>query len=280
MTSKPDLDMPTPPLTIALAALAGIAAASVVWLWWSRRPPKPIPLPNDWALTARPVFSTDERRVYRLLREALPHHIVLSKLPLVRFSQPVDPSRVRYWYDLLGSIHVAFAVCSANGRVLAAIDLDTDRGNSRRVLQIKQSVLGACRVRYLRCPVENLPSVAELQLLVPQAGANARGPQAAAAPAQNLYQARDTLANTVAHRRAERTALWQDSSLFQDSFFAPDTRSEGSGQSEFGGLNSVGSPRSRPGALDSGPGGLNDEERDDLGGVVVDVPRYSSNKRH
>ena len=129
--------MPTPPLTIALAALAGIAAASVAWLWWSRRPPKPMPLPNDWALTARPVFSTDERRVYRLLREALPHHIVLSKLPLVRFSQPVDPSRVRYWYDLLGSIHVAFAVCSANGRVLAAIDLDSDRGNSRRVLQIK-----------------------------------------------------------------------------------------------------------------------------------------------
>lgn len=279
MTQKPDLDMPTPPLTIALAALAGIAAASMVWLWWSRRPPKPIPLPNDWALTARPVFSTDERRVYRLLREALPHHIVLSKLPLVRFSQPVDPSRVRYWYDLLGSIHVAFAVCSANGRVLAAIDLDTDRGNSRRVLQIKQSVLGACRVRYLRCPVENLPSVAELQLLVPQAGANARGPQAAAAPTQNLHQARDTLANTVAHRRAERTALWQDSSLFQDSFFAPDTRSDGSGQSEFGGLSNLGSPRSRPGALDSGPGGLSDDDRDDVGGVVVDAPRYSSNNR-
>ena len=280
MTPKPDLDMPTPPLTIALAALAGIAAASVAWLWWSRRPPKPMPLPNDWALTARPVFSTDERRVYRLLREALPHHIVLSKLPLVRFSQPVDPSRVRYWYDLLGSIHVAFAVCSANGRVLAAIDLDSDRGNSRRVLQIKQSVLGACRVRYLRCPVENLPSVAELQLLVPQAGANARGPQAAAAPTQNLHQARDTLANTVAHRRAERTALWQDSSLFQDSFFAPDTRSDGSGQSEFGGLGGLGSPRSRPGALDSGPGGLSDDERDDVGGIVVDAPRYSSNNRH
>ena len=280
MTPKPDLDMPTPPLTIALAALAGIAAASVAWLWWSRRPPKPMPLPNDWALTARPVFSTDERRVYRLLREALPHHIVLSKLPLVRFSQPVDPSRVRYWYDLLGSIHVAFAVCSANGRVLAAIDLDSDRGNSRRVLQIKQSVLGACRVRYLRCPVENLPSVAEWQLLVPQAGANARGPQAAAAPTQNLHQARDTLANTVAHRRAERTALWQDSSLFQDSFFALDTRSDGSGQSEFGGLGNLGSPRSRPGALDSGPGGLSDDERDDVGGVVVDAPRYSSNNRH
>jgi len=157
-------------------------------------------------------------------------------------------------------------VCSANGRVLAAIDLDTDRGNSRRVLQIKQAVLGACRVRYLRCPVENLPSVAELQLLVPQAGANARGPQAATAPTHSLHQARDTLASTVANRRAERTALWQDSSLFQDSFFAPDTRSEGSGQSEFGTLGPGSGPRSRPSPLDEG---------DDIGGVVVDNPRYS-----
>jgi hypothetical protein len=260
--------MPTLPLIIALAVLAGVAGASLAWIWWLRRPAKPAPLPTEWALTARPVFSTDERRVYRLLREALPHHIVLSKLPLVRFSQPADPSSVRYWYDLLGGIHVTFAVCSANGRVLAAIDLDTDRGNSRRVQQIKQAVLGACRVRYLRCPVENLPSVAELQLLVPQAGANARGPQAAAPPAHSLHQVRDTLASTVAHRRAERTALWQDSSLFQDSFFGPDNRGDGSGQSEFGSLGpSSSGPRSRPAPLDSG---------DDVGGVVVDGVRYSA----
>jgi len=261
--------MQTPPWIVALAAVAGFGLATLFWLWWARRPRKAAPLPTEWSLTARPVFSTDERRVYRLLREALPHHIVLSKLPLVRFSQPVDPARVRYWFDLLGAIHVTFAVCSANGRVLAAIDLDTDRGNSRRVLQIKQSVLGACRVRYLRCPVDHLPSIAELQLLVPQAGAAARGPQAVAPPAHSLNQARDTLASTVAHRRAERTALWQDSTLFQDSFFAPDTRQDGYAGSEFGALSGSGGRNSRSGALDSGSG-------DDIGGVVIDTARYSS----
>src|SRR5437868_14223736 len=129
------------PWIVALAALALVLPVLVVWM---RRPggaAAPPPLPTEWALTARPVFSTDERRVYRLLREALPHHIVLSKLPLVRFCQPTDSNEVRYWFDLLGTSHVTFAVCSANGRVLAAIDLDTDRGNSRRVMQIKQSVL-------------------------------------------------------------------------------------------------------------------------------------------
>jgi hypothetical protein len=211
------------PWIVALAALAILAAVLIAWRMTRRQAPQPQPLPAEWALAPRPVFSTDERRVYRQLREALPHHVVLSKLPLVRFCQPADPNEVRYWYDLLGAIHVTFAICSANGRVLAAIDLDTDRGNSRRVLQIKQSVLGACRVRYLRCPVDNLPSIAELQLLVPQGASASRGPQPA--PSRPSARADDLAPAAVTPlRRRERATLWQDSSFFQDSFFAPDTR--------------------------------------------------------
>src|SRR5450755_2119976 len=215
--------METLPSIAAVVALSLLAVVLLAWMWLAHRAQRVVPLPTEWALSARPVFSTAERQVYKLMREALPHHIVLSKLPLVRFCQPSHPGEVRFWYDLLGSINVTFAVCSANGRVLAAIDLDTDRGNSRRILQIKQSVLGACRIRYLRCPVDNLPTAAELQLLVPSStGATARGPQPGIVPPRDIDEARDNLASTVANRRAQRTALWQDSSLFQDSFFAPD----------------------------------------------------------
>src|SRR5688572_17344843 len=163
-------NLPWLPWAAALVAIV-VLVGTLIALLLKDRKPRPKPLPVEWALTGRPVFSTDERRIYRLLREALPHHIILSKLPLVRFCQPTDPSEVRYWYDLLGTNHVTFAVCSANGRVLAAIDLDAERGNSHRIQQIKQSVLSACRVRYLRCPADHLPSVAELQLLVPHSGA-------------------------------------------------------------------------------------------------------------
>jgi len=271
------------PWIVAIAALALLAVVLVAWAF-KRKPKKSLELPTEWALAARPVFSTDERRVYRLLREALPHHIVLSKLPLVRFCQPTDPNEVRFWFDLLGTSNVTFAVCSANGRVLAAIDLDTDRGNSRRLMQIKQSVLSACRVRYLRCPVDQLPSVAELQLLVPSSNAPARGPQPASPPPKpNLNQARDTLASTVASRRAQRTALWQDSTVFQDSFFAPDTR-DGFGVSEFTPV-----PPSKPmrAAVRRGddfassgpetvPNELNPVEGQELGGIVVDAPKASN----
>lgn len=281
-------NMQTLPWIVALVALGLLTVVLVVWAF-NRSPKKSIDLPTEWALAPRPVFSTDERRIYRLLREALPHHVVLSKLPLVRFCQPTDPNDVRYWFDLLGTSHVTFAVCSANGRVLAAIDLDTDRGNSRRVMQIKQSVLSACRVRYLRCPVDQLPSVAELQLLVPSAIAPARGPHAAPTPAVNLHQARDSLSNTVASRRAERTALWQDSTVFQDSFFAPDSR-DGFSSSEFAPMTGARPLRaasrridhSAIGGLDNRPDpltGLDTEELDDLGGVVIDAARVSSGSR-
>jgi hypothetical protein len=271
--------MQTLPWIVAIIALALLAIVLGVWAF-QRKPKKSPDLPTEWALAARPVFSTDERRVYRLLREALPHHIVLSKLPLVRFCQPTDPSEVRFWFDLLGTSHVTFAVCSANGRVLAAIDLDTDRGNSRRVMQIKQSVLSACRVRYLRCPVDQLPSVAELQLLVPSSSAPARGPQPASASAPSMRAARNTLSNTVASRRAERTALWQDSTVFQDSFFAPDSR-DGYSNSEF-------APQQRGAPRGDGSFHGTDDLRDPLtgldteelgGGVVVDAPKFSSNSR-
>ena len=262
----------TLPWLIALVAVALLAPLIALTVLRTRKH-KPKPLPSEWSLTARPVFSTDERRVYRQLREALPHHIVLSKLPLVRFCQPTDAQDVRYWYELLGSIHVTFAICSANGRVLAAIDLDTDRGNSRRVLQIKQSVLGACRVRYLRCPVDHLPTVPELQLLVPHSNSGARGPQPA--PVRPVHRPqRNEHGVPSTQRRKERQPLWQDSSFFQDSFFAPDSRFDNQNASEF--PPSAAAPVHAPGSAEP-PAEARDE---DIAGVVVDTPRYGSGTRH
>jgi Protein of unknown function (DUF2726) len=250
-------------LPMSLLAVLGLVllacTGALLWARWPRQK-RPVPLPAEWALTPRPVFSSDERRVYRLLREALPHHIVLSKLPLVRFCQPLDAQQVRYWYELLGTAHVTFAVCSANGKVLAAIDLDNERGASRRTLQIKQAVMGACGVRYMRCPLEQLPSVAELHMLVPQASAPMRGPQ----PAPAMSHASHQLSHTVAERRRERTALWQDSGFFQDSFFASDPRLE-SRLSEFG---TLGNASSRGGAPSTLP-------PEDGGGMVVDTPGHA-----
>ncbi len=241
------------PWILASLSLALMAGAALLWLMQARRH-RTGPLPTEWTLSARPVFTSDERRVYRLLREALPHHIVLSKLPLVRFCQPTDPQEVRYWYKLLGTTHVGFAICSSNGRVLAAIDLDTGRKATARVQQIKQSVLAACRVRYLRCAPDELPTIAELQLLVPYSGAASNGAQAAPNSRPGA------LRPASGARRRERPTLWQDSSSLQDSFFGTD----GGSTEPVSGFGSL-----RPGLRVREVQAPSDE----LGGVVVDTPQ-------
>jgi hypothetical protein len=270
------------PWIFAALSIALLVIAGMLWLTQGRKP-KSKALPTDWSLAPRPVFTADERRVYRQLREALPHHIVLSKLPLVRFCQPIDPQQVRYWFDVLGSAHVSFAICSANGRVLAAVDLDGERGSQyRRTTQIKQAVLAACKIRYLRCAADQLPSVPELQLLVPQSGAGARGSNA---PAPMVGRVRDARMAISASRRRERATLWQDSGFLQDSFFGIDGRG-----GELGTASGFGA--SRPGALrQATPAPAREYAREmprdsareramrdrplspsDIGGIVVDTP--------
>ncbi len=257
------------PWIIALAAVGLLASMTTILVLRSRRRNEKLPpLPSEWALSPRPVFSTDERRVYRLLREALPHHVILAKLPLVRLCQSSESGDENYWYRLLGPIHVTFVICSANGRVLAAIDLGNERAKQSRTQQIKRSVLAACRVRYLPCATDNLPSVAELQLLVPQSGLAARAPMQA--PVHPLHP-RTAQAHSGASRRAPRTALWQDSSQFHDSFFAPDNRTDSLGNSDFAAL----SPQPRTSlrfAPEANGAPLRDSGfgRDELGGVVVE----------
>ena len=214
--------------------IAGLSALAVLGLLVAMALKRPSrsrkPLPGEWSLTPRPVFSADERRVFRLLREALPHHVVMCKLPMVRFCQPTEAKEVRYWYELLGGISVNFAICSPNGRVLAAIDLETERSGSARSLQIKQAVLAACRIRYLRSTVDELPSASELQLLVPYSNQSSRSAPPPASRMSARLAATQSPAPAPAPRRTAqpsagaRNTLWNDSPVFSDSFFAPDSR--------------------------------------------------------
>jgi hypothetical protein len=274
------LNKTTTKFTVNTQLLAWIAIAAAVvcmplltllLLRWRRSAAKV--LPAEWAITARAVFTSDERRIYRLLREALPHHVILSKLPLVRFCQPVRAKEVRYWYELLGAGHLTFAICSANGRVLAAVDLEIERPDvSVRAVKIKQAVLDACRIKHMLLPLDHVPTIAEFQALVPDNLAVPRptvstpaGQVNIATPAQfaphpvqsipkpaapvtvkpTLDQARDHLASTVATRRAQRAAIWQDSAIFQDSFFAMDEQLSTPSASDFMPMISLDVPEPR-----------------------------------
>lgn len=235
------------PLWIA-ALLAGMVLGGL--LVWARTSPRKrlLPLPTEWQLVARRVLNAEERRVYNQLRLTFPQYIVLPKLPLVRLCQPDTPDQVQYWYELIGAAHVTFAVCSPQGRVLLAIDLDHTRSHSRRSTKIKESVLAACGIPRLHCAADALPAADELRLLVqPPASANVAAQPASAhvpppridslpAPLTLIEPTRVFDAPASALPAAQASAQsgdepvsasptdWQDSSVFLDPFFANDDR--------------------------------------------------------
>lgn len=232
------------------AALLGVA-----WGWWwrGRRDQRARrQWPARWNLHARPLFNAQERALHRELKAALPQHIVLAKVSLLRFCQPHLPEEAKLWYERLTGLHVSLLVCHPNGSVISAIDFE--QGSSQRPhsgQRFKEAVLDACRIRYLRCRAGQWPHQALLATwaLGQSTGAIQPGAGAPAHQAPDpLHDAGDQLARKLKERRAERAARWAESGFATDSFFAFDQRGD-SGPTPLADLNDLdeyGHPRQQP----------------------------------
>lgn len=210
---------------IVLSALAGGIFLGRAWQQFATRAARRR-WPARWNLNARPLFSVHERALYRELRAALPHHVILAKVSLLRFCQSADASDAKAWYERLQALHVSMAVCSPNGVVVSVIDIETNPGKATRKSQkLKEAVLEACRVRYVRCLPGQWPS-AHLMAGWALGPMGTSAEQAQFSP-ERLHDAGDQLARKLRERRAERAARWAESSFAQDSFFAMDSRFDG-----------------------------------------------------
>jgi hypothetical protein len=82
-------------------------------------------------------------------------------------------------------------------------------------------VLEACRVRYVKCRSDQLPSVAELQMLVPHPGEHSR--PLVPGSLHDRQERHSTLAHTVRARNPDAPTQWYESGFAQDSFFSPES---------------------------------------------------------
>lgn len=124
-----------PTLVSAAIVIAGIVI--VVGLWQAARHKKvrdPVapPRPRNsaaadtviaWPPEAARLMNDAERQAFDLLREALPHHLILAHVPVARFVRV--PTRQSYaeWMRRIGNTCVDLVVCDANSRVVAAVDI-------------------------------------------------------------------------------------------------------------------------------------------------------------
>ena len=225
---------PMLPWIVALVILAAALLGLVTWRMSASASRKSSRCPTEWALAPRPVFSTDERRVYRQLREALPHHIVLSKLPLVRFCQPNDPQRSAL---LVRTARIDPRDVRHLQRQRARAGRDRSRHRPRQFAAgPADQAVGARRLPRALSALPGRSPAFDGRIAV--AGAAERWPHRAD---HNLHRAARSRAKsgrgTAPRVDASARHLWQDSSFFQDSFFAPDNRLEASPTGELGGVH-------------------------------------------
>jgi hypothetical protein len=217
------------PTLLTVETVVGITAAALIFFllgryWHSHAGRRR--LPERWPLVPRPVLSAAEQQAFEQLQAAFSHELVLVKLPLVRFCQPLDTQRSRHWYELIGACYVTFAICSKEGRVLLALDLEykTHRQMpSERTEKIKSSVLAACKIRHVKFSAERLPTAQELTKLLKHSQSSAQRKQKNQenhAIGESMRRASASLVQTLRSRRETRP--WgADSQFAADSFFAP-----------------------------------------------------------
>lgn len=213
---------------VAAAVACGVLPGILLgwWLHGRRQRQRVRTWPDSWPLRPRPLFTAHERALYRELKAALPQHVVLAKVSLVRFCQAAEPRTARQWYDRLQALTVSMLVCTPTGTAIAAIDLDLPGSMpSPRTARLKQAVLDVCRVRHLRCQPGQWPPPPLLAAWVLGHGVEGQ-PMRATDPLEPgaLSHAGDQLARRLKERRAERAVRWAESGFAPDSFFAFDSR--------------------------------------------------------
>ena len=148
-------------LLIGLALVAGAVLGAVLYAaWLRRRSTASLRLPDRWPLATRVVVTNQEHEVLTWLRATFHDQLVMVKLPVLRFTVPVDKEKnggATHWQELLGGVYCTFTVCTSNGNVLGCVDVLGKRGISKTNRSLKESLLSDCHIPYTVVRSKALP---------------------------------------------------------------------------------------------------------------------------
>lgn len=114
-------------------------------------------IPKQWPLKLRPLVSNREKRVWVWLAKIMFDHQILVKLPVTRFTSPVNPEEASHWYKLLNGVYCTFTICDMEGKVLGCIDVPGPKGISLSNQTLKHTLLMQCGLHYWVVDPANLP---------------------------------------------------------------------------------------------------------------------------
>lgn len=192
--------------------------------WWRSRKK---PLPSDWPLAPRTLFSGQEDQVFQFLKQAFPEHLVLAKVPLARFMRLKRGEDPNVWFPIINPLHVTFVVCTQRGFVIGALDLPTETNTSASASTLKQRALQVCGIKYMSLTGSALPTAHMLRTMMLGTAPDSDKPHSEfyrQSSFGDIDAARAKLDETIKNKRSGREGWSQDSIVGADSFLHGDTR--------------------------------------------------------
>lgn len=165
------------PLLLAALVVAALGLGALFLARLGRRSPSRR-LPQQWPLQPRRLASSAERRVWRWLRAAFPDHQVMVKLPVTRFTMPLQADKGQEWFEVLRGAYCTFTVCDDHGQVIGGVDVMDGHGPSRANRHLKQSLLAQCGIGYWVVASDSLPEPQRVRAAFLGAGAADLAPRA------------------------------------------------------------------------------------------------------
>jgi len=154
-------------LFLCLGLLAGalIGVGSYIW-YLKQQANEKMRLPAKWPLTSRVMVTNEEHEVFKWLASVFHDHLVMVKLPVLRFTAPVNKSENgagARWQELLGGVYCTLTVCTSNGNVLGCVDVPGKRGLNKSNRQFKESLLSDCNIAYTVVRSASLPEMGAMR---------------------------------------------------------------------------------------------------------------------
>ncbi len=147
-----------------LSALGCVAGGALFYAWLARRAVGiRQSIPASWPLSARLLVNTEECQVWHWLCKTFPLHHVGVKIPVIRFTQPLEREQGQDWYKLLHRVYCTFTVCSPDGHVVGCADVMGRNGLATSNRHLKQTLLAQCGVAYYVLKSKSLPTTAEIR---------------------------------------------------------------------------------------------------------------------
>ena len=137
----------------------GLLLGALICAWWLRRKAGvELRSVGKWPLGPRGLVTTHEHEVWTWLRHTFHDHVVLVKIPVQRFTTPLDrengkrggrgKAQSEQLLKSLTGIYTTFTVSTTDGKVVGCVDVPGKRGLSQDDFEVKEALLADCGIAY------------------------------------------------------------------------------------------------------------------------------------